>query len=377
MKVAWVSHSAGMLGAERVMMEGVGQLAAAGIDCHLALPVGQPVAAPWDGLGASQSILPVPWWMAGRSTLTLRHRIGIARQNARAVRPMHRWIGQVAPDVVITNSLVTPVAATAAALHGIPHVWYVHEFGERDHGLDFAFGASRSLGAVNRLSRRIIVNSQAVADHFAAHFSPGKTDLLYCAVAAPDPGPRNRPLGAVLKLVMVAGVSPQKRQEDAVRAMAILRDRGQAAQLRIVGPSHRDYLEYLQRLAAELNVSDIITFAGSSTDPFGEYRSADLALTCARDEAFGRVSVEAMKSGTPVIGARSGGTVEIVRPGFNGLLYEPCNPQDLAERIIEACSDPAALARMGENARTSATATYNLGTYGRQLSAILEKAVSR
>jgi glycosyltransferase involved in cell wall biosynthesis len=49
-----------------------------------------------------------------------------------------------------------------------------------------------------------------------------------------------------------------------------------------------------------------------------------------RGEGFGRVTVEAMKVGRPVVGANGGGTVELIRDGWNGLFYRLGDAVDLA-----------------------------------------------
>lgn len=62
-------------------------------------------------------------------------------------------------------------------------------------------------------------------------------------------------------------------------------------------------------------------------------RQCDIGLTCSKKEAFGRVTVENMLAKMLVIGANTGGTLEIVEDGYNGLLYEEGNPESLAGRI--------------------------------------------
>lgn len=52
-------------------------------------------------------------------------------------------------------------------------------------------------------------------------------------------------------------------------------------------------------------------------------------------EAFGRVTVEAMGSGVPVIGANSGGTVELIKNKETGLLYCQGDYRDLSEKICQ------------------------------------------
>ena len=62
-------------------------------------------------------------------------------------------------------------------------------------------------------------------------------------------------------------------------------------------------------------------------------RGADVLLMCSRYDAFGRVTVEAMKLGKPVIGAKSGGTTELISEGFNGLLYTSGDHMELTGKI--------------------------------------------
>jgi glycosyltransferase involved in cell wall biosynthesis len=135
-------------------------------------------------------------------------------------------------------------------------------------------------------------------------------------------------------------------------------------ELLIVGdPGSQGYLRALRRMAGESGAGDRIRFLGHSEDVFAILRQSDAALMCSRCEAFGRVTVEGMLAGKPVIGARSGGTPEIVRDETDGLLYEPCNPPDLARKIRFLCEHPEAAARMGASGRER---------YGDRMAAILQ-----
>lgn len=57
------------------------------------------------------------------------------------------------------------------------------------------------------------------------------------------------------------------------------------------------------------------------------------ALVCSSSEAFGRVTLESMLSGLPVIGADTAGTGELIINGMNGLLYKNKDENDLALKI--------------------------------------------
>jgi glycosyltransferase involved in cell wall biosynthesis len=69
------------------------------------------------------------------------------------------------------------------------------------------------------------------------------------------------------------------------------------------------------------------------------YQAADVFVLPSRREAFGLVLVEAMASGTPVIGSRVGGIPEVI--GENGLMFDSENSRELAERLRDLLGDEA------------------------------------
>ena len=78
------------------------------------------------------------------------------------------------------------------------------------------------------------------------------------------------------------------------------------------------------------------------------YRAADIVLvpTIAQD-ALSITSVEAMAAGKPVIASRIGGLPYTVTDGLTGLLFNPGNPFDLAEKIGRLLDDPELRQTMG------------------------------
>ena len=80
----------------------------------------------------------------------------------------------------------------------------------------------------------------------------------------------------------------------------------------------------------------------------GHYRAADICLvpTIAQD-ALSITSVEAMAAGKPVIASRIGGLPYTVSDGLTGLLFEPGNAFDLAEKIGRLLDEPRLRIEMG------------------------------
>ena len=67
--------------------------------------------------------------------------------------------------------------------------------------------------------------------------------------------------------------------------------------------------------------------------------------------------IESFACGTPVIGSNIGGIPDIIQDGRSGLLFEPGNPQQLADRIQFLADHPEKSVEMGQNARRQVEST--------------------
>ncbi len=92
----------------------------------------------------------------------------------------------------------------------------------------------------------------------------------------------------------------------------------------------------------------------SGQDLATAYASADLFAFPSDTETFGQVIQEAMASGLPVVAARAGGAIDIVRPGQTGALFAPGDAADLRALIRRLADDPARRAEQGRAGRAAA-----------------------
>jgi glycosyltransferase involved in cell wall biosynthesis len=92
-------------------------------------------------------------------------------------------------------------------------------------------------------------------------------------------------------------------------------------------------------------------------------------------ETFGLVAIESFSCGTPVIASRHGGLGEIVQDGVTGLLFNPGDANDLAEKINWAKSHPKEMMAMGFRARQVYEARYTPEQNYRMLMDIYEEAI--
>ena len=94
-------------------------------------------------------------------------------------------------------------------------------------------------------------------------------------------------------------------------------------------------------------------------------------------ETFGIVAAEAMSHGIPVVVSRIGALPELVRDGESGLLAEPANVQDFAEKISRIWNDPALARRLGGNARRQVESECGLKPHFDRLAQIYANVIAQ
>jgi glycosyltransferase involved in cell wall biosynthesis len=93
-------------------------------------------------------------------------------------------------------------------------------------------------------------------------------------------------------------------------------------------------------------------------------------------EGFPTVLLEAMSHGLPVVCSRIGGLPEIVDDGVTGLLYEPGNADELADRIRALWQNPDLCKKLGEAGRQKLKEKYNAEKLLDQIIGVYERVIS-
>ena len=376
MRVCFLSHSSAKAGAERALLELIDALQDKDVEAYVLVPSLGPLTKELEERGVTFSVIPFRWWM-GKPSQIWKRLVRIALTPAMvflAVVMIWRW----KCDVIYTNTATVCVGAAAAKLLGRPHAWHIHELGFEHHQLTFDFGEKISLWLMDRCSSVCIANSNAVAQKYRHHIDPRKVRVIYGWVSTAHCGSAvvaALPAKAGLRCVIVGALQEAKGQADGVLAIAELIRDGMDVELWIVGDGDRKYRNSLQDLVRENTLSNHVKFFGQVDNALPYIRSADVLLMCSRYEAFGRVTVEAMKLGKPVIGARSGGTTELISEGFNGFLYPPGSHRELAEKIKYLYEEFGAAKSMGRNGENWATERFQKSKHGEEVLRVLNETV--
>eukprot|EP01029_Cantina_marsupialis_P008966 TRINITY_DN2104_c0_g2_i1.p2 TRINITY_DN2104_c0_g2~~TRINITY_DN2104_c0_g2_i1.p2 ORF type:complete len:107 (+),score=32.50 TRINITY_DN2104_c0_g2_i1:3-323(+) len=88
-------------------------------------------------------------------------------------------------------------------------------------------------------------------------------------------------------------------------------------------------------------------------------QACDTLLMTSKNETFGLVVIEAMKNKTAVIGANSGGVLEIIDDNISGLLFESGNHMDLAFKIEKLYNNKEQINLLASNGKKKADEVFD------------------
>jgi glycosyltransferase involved in cell wall biosynthesis len=159
------------------------------------------------------------------------------------------------------------------------------------------------------------------------------------------------PLPTQPTALFIGVLEAYKNVDGLVEAWRQVAARLPGARLRIVGSGSR--AELVERLVAELPEQTSWTPELSSARVAEALDEASLLVLPSRSEGLGRVIIEALCRGRPVLGTRVGGIVDLIEDDINGVLVEPGDTEALADALHSLLADPARLERLKSASRRS------------------------
>lgn len=152
------------------------------------------------------------------------------------------------------------------------------------------------------------------------------------------------------RIVSVGRMDGNKNHEMMIRAFAALADRYPAYTLTIYGDG--ELRGRLEALAESLGVADRVRMPGVIPDVAEQTWRAALFLLTSYSEGVSNALIEALATGLPVIATDvpSGGTVELITDGLNGLIIPAGDGKALEQAMERVLGDPAYADRLGREA---------------------------
>lgn len=273
-----------------------------------------------------------------------------------------------------------PILAAGAGLD-LPLVYHIHDFDRR-------WVTPRTLRVLNRPRSLTVAVSESVAEYARARgVLPARIRTVYNGIrlATFEDGARARVRASFgltddeIALVLVGRFEDRKGQEDLVRALGHPVVRTLPVRAILIGAVARGYDAYernFRAVMAELGLTDRVVFAGFRENAPELLVGFDVAVLPSRREAFGRVVIESMHAGLPVVGYAEAALPELVREGQDGFLVPSGDIEGLARGIARLAGDRTLRLRLGANARARA-AQFNHRRFVAEVSAIYRELLER
>lgn len=417
--IVFVSHTSELNGAELMLLELGAQLDKEKFLKILVVPQEGPLFREACQAGFETQIIPQKWWLtSGRKKW---------RQplnwlwNLKGVLSLAGLINKRSVQVVVSNTSATFLGALAARITKKPHFWIIHELLLHPQPVvEFFLGNRLLIKIIGRLSSRVIVNSGITGEAFPASipvvtilnglnwsrlnretkrlYLPEFLNFLEKIVQRKEKekkeifteilqkrqeiqarsrsqwqlNPQNQYLGVVGKL------RKEKGQDLAIHALAQLKEEFPRLRLLLIGPpAEKSFLSFLKKLIKELRLEERVVFLDYVAELYSLLPSLDILLVPSRQESFGRVIIEAMAVGVPVVAFRQGGVEEIIRDAHNGCLAEDFSPEILAEKVKILLHDPFLAAKFIIEGFHTVQSKYNLQEQAQKLERLLDQWLVR
>ncbi|WP_017316815.1 glycosyltransferase [Mastigocladopsis repens] len=286
-------------------------------------------------------------------------------------------------DLIYANTQkALVVGALASFFSRRPLVYHLHDILSSEH---FSQTNRRiAVTSANRFASLVIANSQASQTAFvAAGGRPEITEVVYNGF---DPkiyqshesgvSQIRQQLGLDGKFVVghFSRLAPWKGQHILIEALA-------QCPLDVTGIlvgdalfGEQEYVQHLHQQVTALGLEHRVKFLGFRSDIPLLMAACDLvAHTSTAPEPFGRVIVEAMLCGRPVVAAKAGGAIELVEHGVNGFLVTPGKPDELAQVLITCLKEPEKTGAIAHNAQHTASQRFDVTAINQQIAMLLNK----
>lgn len=260
-------------------------------------------------------------------------------------------------NIIHSNSIATLVGAMLAKRQGIAHVWHIREFLEEDYNSMQYSG--RGYKELLKYTSKFIAISNAVANKYSNQIPAGKIQVIYNGI----PFVNDSFVKKCSRNKMIFAISGVIRREkgilEAIQAFNLLqsdervKESNLETELWIIGGDLDNKSDpYIQEVTTMgMYYPNKIKFLGYRRDILNLMKFIDVGLVCSRMEAFGRITIEYMQNNIYVIGARSGGTAELIENNVTGSLYKPGDAQELEEKMLYCLLHPEIVKKIGDNAK--------------------------
>lgn len=279
-------------------------------------------------------------------------------------------------NIIHTSTILNPEGAIAAERNKLPHVWHVREL--IGPGTHFQFPKFQSwIDFVTTHADCLVANSSVTQKRLENFFNPDKLLTIANGIRLEKFSVKEHKSSKPIVVGMVGNVTSRlKNHELFIRTAGILASENY--QFRVYGAlplSNDPYYSQLREIVNELGLKDNVQFKGHYENPFEIMEEIDILFHPTSNESFGRIFIEAMASGIPVIGINEGGALEMVQDGVNGFLVNP-DVEQTGLKLRQLAESSDLRNKMGRNGRLLVEEKYTVDRVGDQFAELYKKLLN-
>lgn len=372
-RMVLVAHpSSDMYGSDRVLLESVSGLIAAGYAVVVALPSPGPLATALGERGAELRFVEAP--VLRKSALRPAGLVKLLGTTMRALPATWKLISTERPQLVLVNTITIPLWLLVARIRGVRVACHVHE---AEHSL--RPGLRRLLYLPLLLANLLVVNSNfslgVLAESWKSLAKRGR--LVYNGVPGPEhPTPIRATLEGQVRLLFLGRLSPRKGPQVALSALAELESAHPGRfRLDLLGAVFEGYEWFEQELrdrVRDQGLTDSVNFIGFDPDIWAHLAVCDIVLVPSTvDEPFGNTAVEAILALRPLVVSDTSGLQEAAGGYATARLVRPDDSGAIVAAIEELTANWTELASAGEADRELAIARHAPAVYQSELVEVL------
>jgi glycosyltransferase involved in cell wall biosynthesis len=378
LSIVLFSHTAGLDGAGRSLLDLAKGFARSGVVCNVVIPYEGPLKTALLDIGSGVIIAPVilgsKWYFV--STMGKNENQYMTSQQLEAIKALANQISFLYPDYIISQTIVSPWGAICAEVLNIPHALSAREYGVLDHNFLFNFGFKDSMDAFYKTSDVLLCISEDVKKELFGDDILNKCNVIYSGIELENDVFKTHEdvdlnvyfpdvIGPII--CMPATLQPGKGQLDLVNAIITLRKKNIAIRCILIGHTiDYDYAEQVYELTSNSGFAENFYYLPFKNNIYSILKQVDCVVSCSKREALGRTLIEASLLEKPIIYTRRGGPIEVFIDTVHGLAYEPGDHEQLAACILRTIEEPEEAIQRVNNAKALCEQQFNIESYSQR-----------
>ncbi|MCP4230181.1 MAG: glycosyltransferase family 4 protein [bacterium] len=371
--VLYVDTGAEFWGGQRSLYELISHLDRSLYKPVIAIPERSPTTALF---GESVDVHTFPARSAGEQRATKPFKV------LRSIFVLSRLISNIKPEIIHANTFLG--GFILSLIPSLKTPWILHQRDLTDHG--------KLTDWTTRRATKIIAATHAAAAHlgrsglkYPPSIIPHGVSLSFTEeITKPEFKPTLREKHGIKNDDILVGtvgtISEQKSQHEILEAADRLRDIPRLRFICVGNPYREEDKRYFDRLMekrAASNLEHIVSFEGFTDDLANVYGSIDILAHPGKREGMGRVVIEAMGAGIPVLAKDCYGPAELITRDVDGVLCDEHDFEDFVDKLIKLVTEEDYRTRLARAGREKAFEEFTVEGSTRRIEGVYEQILTR